>query len=493
MGYKDLAKDAVIIGITQVMVNLGNFLLLPFITNGLSTNDYGLWTQVLVIISLLSSVAMLGQVMTILRFMRAKDDKRSISTEYFTVVGMVTLGSACLSLPLCILSVPLANILLDNGSYAALLAMAAMIIPLEALVGMNYAYFRAMGKIRTFAALSIFHAFGEISLILVFVLGGLGVFGAVLGSLVIGILAFSIGFALVVHQVGITRPSWKMARRNMKFGLPLAPNNIIRWVIQSSDRILVNLILGLTMAGIYSAAYNIGGVMFLIVAPIQMILYPTLAKLYDEGNIDEVKEYMRRSFRYYMMLAMPAVVGLSILASPIMIAMTNPNYAIGAIVIPLVAIAGLANGMFKFVENVTHLVKKTHLNLITFGFPALTDVVLVLVLTPHMGIAGAALATTISYIEMLIIGVLISRKFLRFSVEWNFVLKSAAASLAMIALILLINPSNIMGIALAIAVSIPAYFAMLYVLRGFTRVEVDIVKEYIHRALAWKKEKRLEH
>jgi O-antigen/teichoic acid export membrane protein len=137
--------------------------------------------------------------------------------------------------------------------------------------------------------------------------------------------------------------------------------------------------------------------------------------------------------------------------------------------------------MFKFVENVSHLVKKTHLNLITFGVPAIADVILVMILTPFMGIVGAALATAISYALMLAIGIVISRQFMKFSVEWSAVVKSTAASLVMAAVILLLNPVGIIAILAVIVVGILAYFTVLYLIHGFNYQELELMRYYLLR------------
>lgn len=483
MAYKDLAKDAAVIGVTQIMVNLGNFLLLPIITKTLGSNDYGLWVQVLVTISLLSSVAILGQNTTLLRFLKARNERKELSVEYFTVIYIVTLAGVALALAMLALSVPLATLIFSAEEFSVLLVAAAMIIPFTSFTAVNSAYFRATGQIKSYAAINIFNAFGEAALILVFVIGGMGILGAVVGSLLASLISFLIGSAVIVRQIGVSRPERDLVRRNMKFGLPLAPNNIIRWVISSSDRYLVAMILGLSMAGVYSAAYGIGGVIFIFVAPIQMILYPSLARFYDSGRIDLVKEYTQRSFRHYMIVTMPAVVGLSALSTPLLVALTTPEFLAGAVVIPLVAIAGLISGMFRFVENVPHLVKKTHLSLITFGIPAAADVVLVILLAPVLGIMGAALATLIAYILMLIIGIIISRQFMKFSVDWSAVAKSTAASLVMAAIILLLDPIGLIGIAEATVVGMAAYFAVLYLIKGFDRQELDVIKYLVQKAL----------
>ena len=301
-----------------------------------------------------------------------------------------------------------------------------------------------MGQIRTYALVNIFNAFGEVRLILLFVVGGMGVLGAVLGSFIIAVVAFIMGLSLVLRQVGYSRPDREIFKRNFKFGLPLTPNTLIHWVLSSSDRYLLAILVGLSLAGIYSAAFNIGAVIYLLVAPIQLVLYPTLARLYDDGRIDQVKEYLRRSFRYYMILVLPAVVGISVLAGPIIMALTTPAFAPGAAVIPFIALAGLLSGMSRFVDNVPHLVKKTHLNFITFSIPAVLNVALVFVLTPLFGIVGAGIAATASHVVMLLIGLSISRRFLTFRVVWAAIAKERGGLLWLAASILLIGTTGSM-------------------------------------------------
>jgi O-antigen/teichoic acid export membrane protein len=479
MAYKDLVKDAALIGFTQIMVNLANFLLLPVITKILGTEDYGLWIQVLITVSLLSSVAMQGQAMTILRFLKVKDGKKALSVQFFTGLSFVVFVGFMLSAVLIAFSGPLASALFSNQAYAPLIVFAAIQIPFISFNGVSNSYFRAVGRIRTYAALNIINAFGGLGIILVFILGGYGVIGAVIGVTLMEIAIFLLRLALVINQIGISMPNKAILKRDLRFGMPLTPNSLIRWITSSSDRYIVNIILGIGMVGIYSAAYNIGAVIFLLVSPIQLILYPTLARYFDEDRLDKVQEYMRRSFRYYLMFTFPAVVGISILSTSILTTLTTPEFVSGAMVIPLIAIAGMFSGMLKFMENVLHLVKKTHLNLITLSIPAVVNVTMVVVLTPLMGIIGTALATTVAYALMFIIGTLIARNFLHFSIDMTFIIKSAAASILMAVVILLLPSSGMINLAFSIIIGALVYFGTLFLLKGFLGEEMAYLKLFM--------------
>lgn len=481
MAYRDLAKDAVIVGITQVLVNLSNFLLLPIITKTLGSSDYGLWIQVLVTVSLLSALAQMGMSVTLLRFFKPKDGRRERSVLFFTILSFVSLVGGLMAIAIALLAGPLADAMFsDKGLYLLIIAIAPLVL-FTAITDLISSYFRAAEQIKTYAAINIFHAFGEVGLILVFVLLDLGVVGAVIGSLIISAITFIIGLALVIRQIGVARPSYVLMRQNLKFGLPLAPNTLIRWITSSSDRYLVAYLLGLSMAGIYSAAYGIGAVIFLFVTPLQISLYPVLSKLYDDGRHDKVVEYTERSVRHYLMFTVPAVAGISVLAGPILTALTTSEFAQGSVVIPFIALAGLFSGLFKFTENITHLVKKTHLNLITFGIPAIAGVLLVLTITPFLGIAGTAIASTLAYGLMLLIGIVISRHFIKLSMDWSFLGKAVLSAGFMACAITLIDPVGMVDVALSIGVGMGVYFLALYILKGFTSDEMDLFRRALGR------------
>lgn len=74
MSYLSFAKDVAIIGITNVLTSVGGFFLLPIITKALGTYEYGIWAQISVTISLLSSISPMGLSMALVRFLAAEKD-----------------------------------------------------------------------------------------------------------------------------------------------------------------------------------------------------------------------------------------------------------------------------------------------------------------------------------------------------------------------------------------------------------------------------------
>ena len=60
MTYRRFIKDVGLIGITQALIGLGGFFLLPIITRTLGPYEYGIWAQINTTVSLLSPLALMG-------------------------------------------------------------------------------------------------------------------------------------------------------------------------------------------------------------------------------------------------------------------------------------------------------------------------------------------------------------------------------------------------------------------------------------------------
>ena len=216
----------------------------------------------------------------------------------------------------------------------------------------------------------------------------------------------------------------------LQFSLPLTPTALIRWVTESSDRYLVTYFLGLGSVGVYSAACSIGNLIQLLVSPLQLILLPEISKLFDENKIDQVRIYMSHSLRYFLLITIPAVFGISALAKPLLGVFTTEDFLSGWFVIPIIALSGLLAGIFQIFVNIIFLVKETkyitYINIVA----AASNVLLNLLLIPSIGIGGAALSTLISYFLMIVLCIHVSMKHFVFDFYFYDIVKSIFSSLA---------------------------------------------------------------
>ena len=477
MSYQRFARDVAIIGITQVLTSLGGFILLPLITKTLGAYDYGIWAQISITISLLTPMALLGLSMALVRFLSAEKDPERIREGLYSIIVFVLFTGSGISFLVLLLSDPLAVSVFGDITTSPYIKAGSFLILLSALNQLALFYFRISQQTRTFAIFTIFRVFGQLFLVLALLLSGFGVMGVILAHLTVDAALFVVAMVRIIAQVGFALPKFTYLTEYLRYSLPLTPNSLIRWITDSSDRYLIGFFLGVGSVGIYSAAYAIGNLVQLFISPIQFILFPTLSKLYDEGKSNDVKVYLSYSMKYFLFIAIPAVFGLTVLSKPLLEIFTSPEFVPGSSVIPFIALAGLMAGVFQIVINITHLVKRTQFNLVIHVIAAVINVILNVLLIPMIGILGAAIATTLSYLVMVIICTIVSFRYITFNLHWDFIIKSVAASGIMAGGIIFMQPAGFTLLIMAIIFGVLTYvFCMIVLFKSFNSREIEIFK-----------------
>ena len=354
----------------------------------------------------------------------------------------------------------------------------SFLILLNVIESISLFYFRVFRQIKKFSYLTLFEAFGKLFFILILLKMGYGLLGVIVATLLVQIFIFLISLLVIISQIGFVIPRFTYIKEYLQFSLPLTPNALIRWVTESSDRYLVTYFLGLGQVGVYSAACSIGNLIQLFVSPLQLILLPELSKLFDEDKIDQVRIYMSHSLRYFLLITIPAVFGLSALAKPLLGIFTTQDFLSGWLVIPIIALSGLLAGIFQIFVNIMFLVKETKSTTYINIVAAVSNVLLNLLLIPSIGIIGAALSTLISYFLMIVLCIWISMKHFVFDFYFYDIAKSIFSSMAMYLFVSRFIVSNIYELFGVAAMGALVYIFVMFLIGGFSKYELAVVKKY---------------
>ena len=480
--YEKFTKDVGIIGITNLIVPLKGLILLPIIIKALGASGYGVWAQVCVTLGLINPIADLTLSYTFVRFFAGVKDKREIQNAFFSILITVFCWSSLIALILFFLATPIANVLFNDANAIDIVKLTAVIVPFSTINTPLLFFFRTYRQMKTFSALTLLQSFGEMAAIAYFVLSGFGVFGAVISLLIVRIFMDVVMLGIIVSQIGIKIPNFSNIRSYLKFGVPLIPSQLSSWVVNSSDRYVIVFFMGITSVGIYSAAYGIGSIITMFAAPLGLVLVPALSKSYDEGKIEEVKNLLAYSLKYLLMLSIPSAFGLSILAKPILLIMTTPEFVThGRLIVPFVALSMVVLSFYGVAAHVISLVKKTRILGIIWIIAGLVNLSLNIIFVPKIGILGAAITTLIAFGIVTTVTAYLSFKYITFDIDWIFILKTIVASIVMCIVIRYINPIQLLDVLLCIGIGAGIYAIILFLLKGFTREEIKFFKEILTR------------
>jgi len=479
MSYKLFAQRVGLVGVTNVIVSSRGLILIPILTKTLGADAYGVWSIIMVTISLLSPLALLGLTSAMIRFLAAEKDKNKIQEGFYSVLFAVFFAGLVLSLGIFLLSDTFAVAILKDISVAPLIKIASVVILLQTLDLVSLEFFRAFGRMKKYSALMLLQTFAEVGLVVYFVLSGYGLFGAVVSLLISRGIVLLISASFIFKEIGFRLPKFYGLRDYFWFGLPLVPTGLLGWITSSSDCYLIGFFLSSHMVGIYSAAYNIGSIIGFFGAPLQIILFPTISKLYEEKKEQEIGIYLTHSLKYFLMFAIPSLVGLSLLSEQVLLILASPEFVTqGSIVLPIAAAGafffGLYGGIFVWILVVA---KRTRLIFMLVSFSAIINLVMNLFFVPIYGIIAAAVTTLIAYFILFSMATYFSRKCIRFEVPYAFIGKSILASLAMVTVIYWTNPTGIFYVGVMILVGAGVYFGVLGLLKGLGNGMTRFLKE----------------
>ncbi|NQE54229.1 putative flippase AglR [ANME-1 cluster archaeon GoMg3.2] len=474
--HKLFTKRIGLIGITTLLVSLSGIILLPILTKNLPIEEYGAWTLIGVTIGLIPAVVMLGLPYTMVRFLSAAKKREEIQEGFYSIAFIVLFTSAIASLLLLLFSKPIAASLFDDNLTIA--RILPLIVFIECLNGLLLNFFRTFQQIKRYSIFLFIKTYLNVALVAYFVLSGYGIFGAVTGLLITDLIVFLIMASLTIAEIGIKIPKFTDTKEYLAFGLPTVPGNLSSWIVNSSDRYVIGVFLGTAFVGYYSPSYALGSMILMFLAPLSFMLPVVLSKYYDENNMNEVKTVLRYSLKYFLLLAIPATFGLSLLSKPILTILSTPEIASqGYLVTPFVAVSALLFGIYATFHYIIILEKKTKIVGAIWIMAAILNLGLNIVVVPCMGILGAAITTLLAFAFALILTSFYSHKYFTFDIDFRFILKSIFASVAMSLVIIKWNPVGTLNVLIVIGVCAVVYAVILLLLGGINKEEIAFFRE----------------
>lgn len=163
----------------------------------------------------------------------------------------------------------------------------------------------------------------------------------ILGLALVEVIAYS-GFFFVQVVRGKKFYSGKFWKYAIAFNLPLLPHYLSNAILGSSDRIMIQKMVGVSQAGIYSLAYSISQIMTMVNEALNKTMSPWLYQKIREKNYKAIPKVV------YPSLVLIAAANLALIAvAPEVVAIfAPPEYQEAIYVIPPVAMSVFATYLY---------------------------------------------------------------------------------------------------------------------------------------------------
>jgi len=237
------------------------------------------------------------------------------------------------------------------------------------------------------------------------------------------------------------------------------------------------VIKGDAVVGWYNAAYNLARGFKPIPHLFMTALFPLMSYYYISSK-ESLKIAYEKSFKYLFILGLPISVGITLLSKQIILAFYGQQFNNSIIALQILSWDILLIFLYSCAAFLLVSMDKQNQMAIIAGCTALINVVLNLVLIPKYSYIGAAIATITTEIFLLTSYIYLNYRHLSQIPINNVVVKSILACGVMG---LFIYQFQYINLFLLISISILIYFAILFLIKGFTKDDIAIFKKLINR------------
>ena len=245
--FKTLFRNTIIFAIGNIGSKVILFFFLPLYTNVLTTSEYGITELVAVCSSLIVPIISLSIANAVLRFgLDSKEDKGALIKNAFLIIFV---GSLLMSvfLPLLLLYEPISKYIAFIGVISFLNAMRS---------SLQY-YAKATNRNGIFVSDSLFNtiilAVSNVVFLIPLAMGVYGFFWAQVISLIFSVV-FLFFFTGAFKEIFVSKINKNLLKRMIVFSIPMVFNAISWWLLHSTDKIMIQLMMSNSDVGIYSVA-----------------------------------------------------------------------------------------------------------------------------------------------------------------------------------------------------------------------------------------------
>lgn len=458
---------------------LTGLFILPLYSSRLSTEEYGQYSIIMATINVLAILSINWINVSTIRFyseFETEEEKGQLMTiASLTLTVTTILGGIVLWI-----MGQLQLIVLDP---LGLVIFMFFIMNIEHLIT---AYLKASRQVKLNTAIRTFYTILRFivlaTLLLAFEFGKEAIFygniAAAGATIILG------GYWGGVKQRRIGREDLAKIKEYLGYGIPFIWILGVHWILTISDRYMLEFMKGSSEVGIYSLNYSL---VQKIIMPIITIFMSTAApiifQLNKESNPVEAQKMLDRIFKYFLLLTVPSVIGLSLVSNEIGAVFIKNEFQEGFVIIPIIAVALFFLGVRQYTNIALEVEKKSTEIARVALIAGVTNVLFNLLLIRRWSYVGASYATLISYFVYFLLSYWKTKDLssIRITVKKEFILILVSAGMMIPVLVSLTRffdyPNEIM-LVIKLVAGIALYGGLLF---AFRLISIKELKDFLKK------------
>lgn len=462
-----------------ILPRLTGILTVPILTRLFPPDTMGTYILVLANVAALGSALLSGFGASLMRFLPEREDDeaargRLASTLFLSSLALVA-GVVVLGTLLLVVSGRSAK------PFGYLMVWGLMLFAATGALNLVSIVLRSQRHVGRYTTIQLVTGYGGLGLGLLLVLVfRLGIQGMLIGSTIATLAGLALGWRLAMagRPIRFALFDRGLARELLGFSFFISVGNAAYWLLSLSDRWLLRIFQGSENVGLYGVSYDITSkTTMLFVTAFGLALQPLSVAAWEARGRETTETFLASSTRTYLLVMLPATVGLALLARTIVSILAAPAYQPGAIVVPFVAAAMFLYGLLDIAGRGLTLSKRPDLEARNFLIAGAVSVGLNLLFIPRFGIVAAGMVTTAGYLTLLLLHAATVQRYVRWHFPWLTLMRSGAACVVMALVVIAVRralyhaPTGV-DLATAVVAGAAAYGVVIVALRELSPASV---------------------
>ena len=442
---KRLVTDTLIFALGNLGSKVILFFMVPLYTKFLTKEEYGTSDLVFTVAQLLVPFVSLVIFDAVLRFGLEKGaDKQSVLKSSFVVIFI---GSI-----LTVIVTPAFRIYEPLSEWRWYLCI-YVILTMIGNVELNY--LKLIDKNKSFAIISILHtlvlAAANVVMLANFHWGIRGYLVAtILGSATTVVLSLFPG--RIVHDLKKGKFDRTLLKKMIVFSSPLILNNVSWWVIQSSDKIMIEAMVGAAALGLYTAATKIPSLINVIISIFSQAWGLSSIREFESSND---KSFYSDVFVSYSVIGFGVAICINTIVKIFMSIYVSDSFFEAWRFVPLLLASAAFSAVASYFGSLYGALKKSVNNMFSTLCAAIVNIIVNYLCILWLGAWGAIIGTTTAYIILAFYRMIDVLRYIKFDPKWrifiiNIVIVLAQAILVSIEFHIVIVSILALGLFIAV-------------------------------------------
>ncbi|WP_299108107.1 oligosaccharide flippase family protein [uncultured Winogradskyella sp.] len=423
-GFKSLFKQTFIYGLATVLPRMLSFILVPLYTNPsvLSVEEYGRVSFIFAYFVIFNVVLAYGMETAFFRFFNKEENQDKVTST--SAISLIISSFALMGIAFLFRN-QISTLINIDLKYLNLIFI---ILLLDALVIVPFAWLRATARPMRFAIIKIFNVAVNLGLniFLLLYLKDLAEVNSFFNSLYIpdyqisyifisNLIASALTLLLLLPFYAKIKLTFDAVlwRKMMRYAMPVLIAGIAYSVNETFDRILLEYLLPDDVAdqqiGMYSACYKLALFMTLFATAFRLGIEPYFFSHSKTKNPQKNYAKILEYFVAFGSVILLVVVVFADLLKPYII--LSEAYYEAMWIVPFILLANFCLGIYHNLSVWYKITDRTKFGAYISIFGAIVTLVLNFVLIPRIGFKGSAIATLSAYSIMMILSFYFGRKY----------------------------------------------------------------------------------